>query len=745
MRQPAWDVYETVILIDAYYKILSGDYSRKKAVKLVSDTLRKRATSRGIKIDQTFRNENGIQMRFEELSYIDSNSSKGLRNSSKLFRDTMKMYRKNRAEFDSILSVAQSQTEGIISTINPEETAIENKNKKSSVFVGSESGLDFYLESLNIIIEWLSSHNFIVKQSYDYLSDESKARNDMLYKVYYGSKDVMWVYLIYSKKSHYISLETEPEYLSDVDNSSIACDKIQIRKSRPCLKAFFTSFTDIEKSLSIICSAIIRNINISRKSRTTYGSSEHSSKDLSVKVDNQTIKNLLIEKFGYGCRYSSPIELVRLRSYYQEKYGDQLECSDDELKQMIKACGFEFDRKIYVLSENIYTEINKTINDCIDSGVSVIFFEPFYERNVSKYQQEGIISWEMLEMILIDLYPAYHHNANCMVFSETRVPELSIIEAEIVRVWGEKVLRTVEELTEALPYIPYDKVKYVLSYSKRFVRDSAETYADSDKFIVDDNQIDLLLNQIATICDVNGRATIDDLNVEEIRAENFELSDLSFWDIVLSIVSEKYDVNHKVITNKGESHLAEDAIIDYCSNKAKCTQTELEKVMQEVTGEVRYSVVINAASSVMVRVDADTFISDEELKFDVTVIDSILKEIVKDGFIGLKEINSFGLFPFCGQPWNLFLIESYCRRFSKEFSYRCITANNKNVGAIVRKDVDYDYHQIMTNAVARSCCDIQENEVFDYLINSGYIMRRKYSNISELMSAAKEIRERGKK
>ncbi len=262
MRQPAWDVYETAILIDAYYKMLSGSMTKKDAVKTVSDLLRKRAINLGMSIDSTFRNQNGIRLRFEELSFIDSNSSKGLRNTSRLFRDTMKMYRKDKVGFSLLLKTANRQIgrendnpndlKGAGSTVvNAICKEPENQRKDD------EQSLEHYLNSLKVITEWLSQR-YSVKQSYDYLSDPNKSRHDLLYKVYRGSKDIVWVYMIYSSRTHYISIETEPEFILDVSLDTLCCDKSQVRESHPCQKLFFTRFDKITDSLSLICDSIER-------------------------------------------------------------------------------------------------------------------------------------------------------------------------------------------------------------------------------------------------------------------------------------------------------------------------------------------------------------------------------------------------------------------------------------------------------------------------------------------------------
>ena len=76
MRQPNWDKYETALLIEAYFKIKADQSQKETIVASLSSFLRKRAS---FETDDTFRNENGINMRLRELDYLFSSGSVGLR------------------------------------------------------------------------------------------------------------------------------------------------------------------------------------------------------------------------------------------------------------------------------------------------------------------------------------------------------------------------------------------------------------------------------------------------------------------------------------------------------------------------------------------------------------------------------------------------------------------------------------------------------------------------------------------
>ena len=107
LRQPFWDKFETALLIEAYW-IIKADSSKKKVVVAsLSSALRKRAT---FDVDETFRNQNGINLRLSELDYLFTEGAKGVKNTSDLFREMVEMYLHDRDQFEMVLSEAKSMS-----------------------------------------------------------------------------------------------------------------------------------------------------------------------------------------------------------------------------------------------------------------------------------------------------------------------------------------------------------------------------------------------------------------------------------------------------------------------------------------------------------------------------------------------------------------------------------------------------------------------------------------------------------
>lgn len=106
-RQPSWDKYEAVILLEGFLLTLRGNIARTEVVKAVSQDLRKMAINRGIDIDDTYRNENGIsfQMKSMESAYHRQTMFKP---ASQLFSEVADLYRVSEEEYQKLLKKAKA-------------------------------------------------------------------------------------------------------------------------------------------------------------------------------------------------------------------------------------------------------------------------------------------------------------------------------------------------------------------------------------------------------------------------------------------------------------------------------------------------------------------------------------------------------------------------------------------------------------------------------------------------------------
>ncbi len=175
MKQPSWNQYEVALLIDAYMNIDKHPEKRKDVVIELSQLLRDIAISQGRKIDKTYRNTNGINLRLMELRFLFSNGKRGIANTSKLFASMVELFETERDQFNVILNEAKSggrsTSDGSSRTHkedNQEEPyrkadVLAEKNEPSSDINRDASAKTGELEdaSQTLFYNWLSQHELL--------------------------------------------------------------------------------------------------------------------------------------------------------------------------------------------------------------------------------------------------------------------------------------------------------------------------------------------------------------------------------------------------------------------------------------------------------------------------------------------------------------------------------------------------------------------------------------------------------
>lgn len=168
-QQPRWDIFEAAILLEAVLNVDAQKETRKEAIKRVSDTLRNLAERRGLDIDDTFRNENGITFQFQSMEF----SALGKQNSthktgSKLFDRVVALYKKDKTEYNDILATAHAEAEG--------KVIMENKTlfkQWLSTNLPKKLTVEMVVQALDDGSDYCRSHS-ISRESFWDITDRSK-------------------------------------------------------------------------------------------------------------------------------------------------------------------------------------------------------------------------------------------------------------------------------------------------------------------------------------------------------------------------------------------------------------------------------------------------------------------------------------------------------------------------------------------------------------------------------------------
>jgi hypothetical protein len=457
------------------------------------------------------------------------------------------------------------------------------------------------------------------------------------------------------------------------------------------------------------------------------------------KTRRENLTAVLSAHFSNGYRLNSPIEMMRFRSFAADDLCEEVSLSDEDLKTYIAACGTNFEGKVYVVSAETKEKIRVLVEAYFSGGARVIFYSEFYTKNENWLFGASVISEDMLVGILRRLFSkltfmhTYFGHADASIFT--------VLESEILRVWNGDVLLTYDQLTERLLYIPLERIKYALGQNGDFIRNGVETFSHISRIEITDGEREAIRAAAIRECNARGYVSITDLPFGEIEERNYELSITAVHNAVYRIcLADKFDKKGKIVTRKGDVFDALTIMKEHCRTIDKCSLDDLLNFEKELTGEVHRWIPMEAGNSVLVRVDKETYVAERYVRFDVDKMDEAIELVVKGDYLPLKAFTTFGAFPYCGQTWNLFLLESYCRRFSRRFRFDTPSVNSRNAGAVIRRSCGMNYTEIMTDAVAYASVSLIENAVGRFLFDNGYIGKRTTAKVTEIIDKAKTIR-----
>lgn len=455
----------------------------------------------------------------------------------------------------------------------------------------------------------------------------------------------------------------------------------------------------------------------------------------------EQLTDVISSHFNNGYRLNSPIEMARFRSFATEDLDEEITLTDEELKSYIAACGTTFDGKVYAVSAETKERIKELVDEYFFDGAQAIFFAEFYAKNENWLFEASVVSEDMLIDILRRLFPKLSFTQTYFGYTDASV--FSTLRSEILRVWGDDVLLTYGQLAERLRYIPLERIKSALSQNGDFIWSSVETFSHVSRIEITDEERQVIRESAVRECNSRGYASITDLPFGEIEERNYELSITAVHNAVYRIcLLDKFDKKGKIVARKGDVFDALTIMKEYCRTIDKCSLEDLLTYEKELTGEVHRWIPMEVGNTVLVRIDKNTYVADRYVNFNADIIDEAIGLFVKGDYLPLKSFTTFGVFPDCGQTWNLFLLESYCRRFSRKFRFDTPSVNSRNAGAVIRKSCDMDYTEIMTYAVANADVPLKDTSVGKFLYESGYTGRSTTAKVNEIIDKAKAIRER---
>ena len=798
--QPSWDKYEAAILLDALIKIKEGKLSKDEAIKKVSSELRRMAVNRGLKIDDTYRNEPGIRLHLLSMESAYNGETVSIP-ATRLFSEIAEIYKTDHAQFEKILSEAR----GMVNT---------KKSKKADFYSWLSQKISVgqvqEIKSAMREIELQARKANIIKSSiYDNISSDTikkirvKIEQSKIFKFTHKRQ---WKSIVaalnflqqYAEKK--IAVKSEPIQEKDkaVNNASPTEDSAlndfsrwlltqgmsessargypnAIRQAENYAKSHSYTNCVLLTDNRELCIATVNEL-FSSNEFIVYNHEQHNrfraaitkllefygleyafsrynfknkrdsddvtKHDKGVKPD-EGIRSILMSRYEYGFKCDSLRELMRFRQAADER-GIALPDDDEELKTAIMSSGIFIDDRVYCKNENMLKELRQIVTDIFDSGVEVIYYESLFEANQEWMRSYAITSPEMLKEYLRNCIKDCSFSKNFMA-KGGKLSEKEAVTKELKRVWGDKPINSVYELRDHLPYVPLNNIWRAISGNDDFVLTSDGEYLFIERFRITKNEASAILRYADGAYEENGFVSISDIPLESVEEENYELPKFAIYNAVYKkVLREKYSLNGKILT-KDQNELDAIALLkQYIKDKDECTFDEVADKVIELTGGINRQYAFQALYDEMVRVDLNHFVANKVVDFHVDEIDAVLSGFITDGFCAIRDITTFAMFPLCGQSWNHYLLESFCYKYSRKYTLCIINFNDKNAGIIAEKDYNKKYDDMLAIAAARSGVALSPEVVGKYLFETGYMAKSKFSKLDEITQKASELRKERK-
>ena len=432
------------------------------------------------------------------------------------------------------------------------------------------------------------------------------------------------------------------------------------------------------------------------------------------------VLNAISIGFPHGIRPSSIIDINKLKRVYNSQYGEEFP-DEVDLHSLLSTSGIKNGDKVYILTDEQKNSLYNLIMDIFAKGFKVVYYSELLQWHSDILESCHLFETSLIRTVLSSILPGIICKTEWLL-KDKNSNEID----DITRAFGEDLHLTYQQVKERCPYLTLDVIRWALSRSNRFVWSSNETFAQTDLIQLDPDEIaninDIVLPQLQR----DGYFSLAKLALDESCALNPGVSFSAVRDAVfIRYMADKCDRHGLIATPKGTRASSAQLLEAWCKGLDQLTINELEDYEYELTGH--HAILgIGIACYTMVRIDHDHFVNDQLIQFDVDAVDRAISLFVGNKIIPITAITSFTSFPeLPGYTWNLYLVESFLRRFSKRFTIDGGPAQISYVGGICPSDRHFDgYEDRLAHAVIQDSVSLTEDAVGRYLTEKKYILRR---------------------
>ncbi len=484
----------------------------------------------------------------------------------------------------------------------------------------------------------------------------------------------------------------------------------------------------------------------------TVSDKEHNESVVADEADNVDLtsyKEILSLEFPKGFRIDSKLDLKRFRAFWERKYGMELTEEDETIRRYIRRITIRYKDFVYLpesmMSVQTAQNISSYIAECFDEGKPAVYFDALYREFQLELAESRINNSEMLKCYLAAVNEGNLYIKRSYLAAEANAevdPTDEVRDYMITR--GTPI--TVDDLKEALSHIDENAVFWAVAGhdSAEFVRNRKGEYFHADIIRFTQSEMDAITELIQQAIDdkdyMGGKELTDAIKVKlpSIKERYPFLTWLGLRNVIAYKLQDVFSFRGKIISAYGQDMSMSDVFAHFAKVHDYFTLEQLNSLKRDLDTPIYFDAIYENS----LRINKEEFVFQDRASFDITETDAAISRFCDGDFIALKEVSFFGYFPEAGVPWNVFLLEHYVADFSKKFKLMHIGFNaGTPTGAIVKKMAVFeDYNKLLGVALAESRVSLNRESALQYLVEAGFLARRNYSEIDQVLSIAKSLR-----
>ena len=475
--------------------------------------------------------------------------------------------------------------------------------------------------------------------------------------------------------------------------------------------------------------------------------------DTSDDVDGETADRfsaILKDEFDNGYRVASLIDRNRFKQFYSDRYGEDIQLSDEELVLTLAKIGTVQEERIFMRegagSDDLLDDIQADITKTFKEGASCIYYSELF----NKYQtvladRLQAFDADVMKKLLVETSYREYFPGKDFFFLYGRSYDVSNDVKKLMLHASEPM--TYDEIHERLWYIPRDVIKQTLRASSDMINVAQETYMHINHFPISADELKRIselingqLSQRSFITDAELRELIEK-NCPSVAINTESYSARGLRGALSVLLKDQFSFNGTVISRRGVALRKGQVYEEFCSSHELMTFDDLQAFAKEMSkGLIPWDTVMD----VMVRISQSEFMPKGSVNFDIAATDRVLDELMEGQYMPLGSFRLFLHYPPVNVKWNKYLLESYVAGYSAKFrlvhsswlAYDCC-------GAIVRRDSKLkDFEDVVTDALAHSDEWKTANDALAFLSTQGYLLDKRWTKINTILPEAKRRRER---